>query len=482
MLTYQDLPPILTSLSADAPPMKARAPELCVLNAPLSDALGLDVAALRRGGRLFAGVLPEGHPTPRAFAYSGHQFGGFSPLLGDGRATLLGEIADPSGTRWQVQLKGCGRTPFSRPGSDGKAWLGPVLREYVLSEAMHALGIPTTRALAAATTGEPVYRETTYPGAMLTRVSRGLLRVGTFEFIYSRKDVGALQALVDHALSRHYPEVEPGPSPALTLLECVAARQADLVSRWMAVGFIHGVMNTDNCSIAGETIDYGPCAFLDAYHAEQVFSSIDHMGRYAYGNQSRIIVWNLSVFAQSLVPLLPGIEEAQALLDGFEPRFEAIHTVRARTKLGLATSEAGDRDLYDGFLALLQREEADFTRSFRALSKLTSAAGPGDAELKSELKGTPALDGWLTRWRARLEREGSVDAERTAAMASVNPAVIPRNHRIEEMIDAAIAGDLAPMERLLVALATPFALAPEYADLAEAPKPSERVLQTFCGT
>ncbi|MEM6745598.1 MAG: YdiU family protein, partial [Pseudomonadota bacterium] len=421
------------------PPAPAPAPRLLRVNAALAEDLGLDPAALASpaGAEVLAGArTPEGS-EPLAMAYAGHQFGGWSPQLGDGRALLLGEVHGRDGRRWDVQLKGSGRTPFSRSG-DGKAALGPVLREYIVSEAMHALGVPTTRALAAALTGETVLRERPLPGAVLTRVSRGHVRVGTFQFFFAREDVEALRALTDYCLARLHPEVEPGDKPAESLLNAVIAAQADLVAQWLSLGFVHGVMNTDNMSIAGETIDYGPCAFMEAYHPKTVFSSIDQFGRYAYENQGTIAQWNLARLAQALLPLLgetqeAAVELAQAAVDRFPILHGARRLARFAPKLGIARPGEGDLALIDGFLEALQAGEADFTSAFRQLAALPDAVDlEAEAALGEGFADTAALDAWLPRWRARLAAQGLAEAARQAMQRAANPAFIPRNHRVEE--------------------------------------------------
>ncbi len=445
-------------------PVPVAAPERLVANAALARDLGIEARwfASEEAVQAFAGNRLPGGAEPIAQAYAGHQFGGWVPQLGDGRAVLLGEVVDSTGIRRDIQLKGAGRTPFSR-GGDGRAWLGPVLREYVVSEAMHALGIPTTRALFAVATGETVVRETPLPGAILTRVASSHLRVGTFQYFAARRDEEALAALTEHAIARHYPEA----GDALGLLNAVVDAQARLIAAWMSVGFIHGVMNTDNMAISGETIDYGPCAFIDAYHKETVFSSIDRMGRYAYGNQPDMAVWNLAQLATSLLPLMgprdAAIEKATEAVHRF-PALYAQNWLRLfGRKIGIETATAQDAPLIEAFLKGLQDTGADFTNSFRALASGTIPTG---------------LETWATDWRKRLETQSRPQARMLAA----NPAFIPRNHRIEEMIEAARRGDLAPLERLGKVLATPYDDQPENADLALPPAPGEEVLQTFCGT
>ncbi len=471
-------------------PTPVAAPRLLMLNEGLAAELGLDAAALAapEGVAMLAGnLVPEG-AAPLAQAYAGHQFGGWVPQLGDGRAILLGEVVAPDGRRFDLQLKGAGRTPFSRMG-DGRAWLGPVLREYIVSEAMHALGIPTTRALAAVATGEWVLREDRLPGAVLTRVASSHIRVGTFQFFAARQDHDALRALVGHAIARHYPEAAAAEVPALALLEGVVARQARLVAQWMGAGFIHGVMNTDNCAISGETIDYGPCAFMDAYHPETVFSSIDSFGRYAYANQPQIAVWNVAQLASALLPLIDtgqnrAIERATAAVHGFAPTYEAAWQAVFLRKIGLAEPRAGDAELAEELLALMAANGADFTRTFRALSGLPDAAGDRrtDEPARAEFTDPTAFDGWAAKWRARLAAEPRGETARQADMNRANPAVIPRNHRVEEAIRAAVAQDLAPFMRLVEVLSRPFEDRPGDADLRTAPEAHEAVRQTFCGT
>ncbi len=480
--TYARLP---ERFFARLAPIPVAEPRLIKLNEALAGQLGLDPDLLRspEGLAMLAGNQVPIGASPLAMAYAGHQFGGFVPQLGDGRAILLGEILDPAGQRFDIQLKGSGRTPFSR-GGDGRAWLGPVLREYILSEAMHALGIPTTRSLAAVATGEPVFRETALPGAVLVRVARGHVRVGTFEYFAARQDTDGLRHLADYVMARHYPEAMTSDRPYRAFLDAVIDRQAELVARWLGVGFIHGVMNTDNMSIAGETIDYGPCAFMDAYDPGTVYSSIDRQGRYAYANQPRIAQWNLSRLAQSLLPLLDpdpdkAVEEAQAAIDGFGERFERAYLACFRAKLGLLEAHEGDAELIDTLLAAMSETGADFTNTFRALCDLTEGAGGTG---RGRLGDNAAWDAWLARWHARLARD-PVDSEaRATAMRRANPAVIPRNHQVEAALDAAVEGDLDPLDALLQALADPWGDRPESDQFTWPPEPHEVVQQTFCGT
>ena len=465
-------------LYARLTPTPVRRPRLVKLNVALAEALGLEATwlASAEGTAVLAGNYVPAWADPLAMAYAGHQFGHFVPQLGDGRAILLGETLGRDGTRRDLQLKGAGRTPFSRRG-DGRAALGPVLREYILSEAMHALGIPTTRALAVVATGEPVVRETVLPGAVLTRVAASHLRIGTFEYFAARGDHEALTLLVEYALARHYPALQGSPTPALALLGAVREAHAALVARWMQVGFIHGVMNTDNMTIAGETLDYGPCAFLDTYDPATVFSAIDHQGRYAFGNQPRIAHWNLARFAETLLPLLDDHpEKAIALaadtVSQFPASYERYWRAGMRRKLGLVREQPDDADLMDALLALMHAHAADYTNTFR---RLCAVAEGGAA---------PAgYEAWVTRWRTRLGHETHTRQAAATLMRAHNPAVIPRNHRVEAVLDAAVhQGDFAPLEAFLAVLATPFALAPHQEAYSAPPAPSERVYQTFCGT
>jgi uncharacterized protein YdiU (UPF0061 family) len=483
--TYAALP---ANFFARVAPTPVASPRLVKLNRPLALHLGLDpeLLASPEGAEILAGKrLPDG-ADPIAMAYAGHQFGHFVPQLGDGRAILLGEVIDADGIRRDIQLKGSGPTPFSRRG-DGRAALGPVLREYIVSEAMWALGIPTTRSLAAVVTGENVMRETMLPGAVLTRVASSHIRVGTFQFFAARGDTDGVRRLADHAINRHYPDAAGAKRPYHALLEGVIARQAQLVARWLLVGFIHGVMNTDNSSISGETIDYGPCAFMDHYDPAAVFSSIDEQGRYAYANQPRIALWNLTRLAECLLPLFSSeqekaIAEAQALLGEFSEKFTAAYQSGLRGKIGLFTSREGDEALVQDLLDAMAQNQADFTLTFRRLSD--AARDPeNDREVRQLFAEPAAFDQWAVRWRERVGGEPQSAAERSAAMRAVNPAFIPRNHRIEEIIDAAVnRDDYASFEELLTVLAQPFEDQPEFARYAEPPKPEQRVLQTFCGT
>ncbi|WP_096487624.1 protein adenylyltransferase SelO [Methylorubrum populi] len=475
-------------------PTPVETPRLVRLNRALAIDLGLDPERLEgaEGVAVLAGQhVPEG-AEPLAAAYAGHQFGQFVPQLGDGRAILLGEVVDRDGRRRDIQLKGSGPTPFSRRG-DGRAALGPVLREYLVSEAMHALGIPTTRALAAVTTGERVIRETVLPGAVLTRVASSHIRVGSFQFFAARGDVEGLRLLADHAIARHDPAAADAGNPYRAFLEGVIRRQAELVARWLTVGFIHGVMNTDNMSIAGETIDYGPCAFLDTYDPATAFSSIDRHGRYAYGNQPRIALWNLTRLAEALLPLLSddetqAVAEAEAALTGFAGLFEAAYHGGLNRKLGLATSRDGDTVLAGDLLKTMSENEADFTLTFRRLGDVVPEAGrdpePAAVEAVRSLFIDPtAYDRWAERWNRRLAEEPGDAASRRLLMRTTNPAFIPRNHQVEAMIEAAVERqDFAPFETLLTVLARPYDDQPDFARYAEAPEGGGRGYRTFCGT
>ena len=470
-------------------PTPVSKPALIQVNDDLALQLGLDPALLRspEGIDILSGNGLPADAEPLAMAYAGFQFGGWTPQLGDGRAILLGEITDQEGCRRDIQLKGSGRTPFSRNG-DGRAVLGPVLREYLVSEAMHALGVPTTRALAAVTTGEEVFRERALPGAVLTRVASSHIRVGTFQFFAARQDIDALRQLADHVIDRHYPDARESERPYLALLEAVMDAQASLVAAWKLIGFIHGVMNTDNSSISGETIDYGPCAFMDTYHPGTVFSSIDQQGRYAYANQAPIAHWNLAGLAQTLIPIIDAdnkksLELAQQTIDTFPSKFERAYNKGASKKLGLKTSETDDVLLMTDLLDTMADQHADFTLVFRRLSNLDVEPGPEDDTVSELFDDSTALDSWVRRWRARLKRQGGDPSLRCENMASVNPAYIPRNHRVEEVIRAAEDhGDLAPFYQLHEILRHPYHEQPHHSAFQTPPRPEEVVRATFCGT
>ena len=464
------------------------APRLIRLNRQLAKALRLDADWLEseQGLAFLSGQTIVAGSEPIAMAYAGHQFGNFVPQLGDGRAVLLGELIDTQGRRFDLQLKGSGQTPFSRRG-DGRAALGPVLREYVVSEAMAALGIPTTRSLAAVLTGEPVYRETVLPGAVLARVASSHIRVGTFQFFAARRDVEGLRALADHVIARHYPDAARADHPYRALLDGVVAAQAELIARWLLVGFIHGVMNTDNMSVAGETIDYGPCAFMDSYDPATVYSSIDQFGRYAYANQPQIGLWNLTRFAETLLPLLDedehaAIGTAEDALGGFEPRYLEVYRGGMLRKLGILDAREDDAELVNRILSAMTENRVDFTLFFRRLGAAIESAA-NDEPLRSLFIDPTAADALLASWRARVAEGRPGAAERRAAMDAVNPAYIPRNHRVEAVIRAATDNDdFAPFEELLDVLSRPFEARAGFERYEEPPLEHERVLATFCGT
>lgn len=461
-------------------PSAVRQPQLVLLNRALAESLGLnaEVLASGEGTAVFSGnQIPQGG-EPIAQAYAGHQFGHFT-ILGDGRAILLGEQITPAGERFDIQLKGSGQTLYSRRG-DGRAALGPMLREYIMSEAMHALGIPTTRSLAVVTTGEPVFREDALPGAILTRVASSHIRVGTFQFAAYTNDVEALRKLADYTLQRHFPDIATVENRYLALLNSVIERQASLIAKWMHVGFIHGVMNTDNMAISGETIDYGPCAFMDAYDPSTVFSSIDHQGRYAFGNQPHIAQWNLARFAETLLPLLhdnpaQSLELAEEAIHHFSHKFQGYWLSGMLRKLGLFEEQAGDATLVQDLLAWMQRSEADYTNTFRELAMHIGSNGASAMDA--------AFAEWLSHWRARLQRQPQSQEEAMQLMLAHNPAYIPRNYQVEAALAAAVeAGDLTVTERLLGVLAQPYTESPEHADYSASPPASAAYYQTFCGT
>ena len=459
-------------------PVPVLEPRLVIFNHALADSLGLDAKSLTHPNAhgVFAGnQIPEG-AEPIAQAYAGHQFGHFTGL-GDGRAILLGEHLAPDGKRFDIQLKGSGRTPFSR-GGDGRAALGPMLREYIISEAMHALGIPTTRSLAVASTGELVFRNDELPGAVLTRVAASHIRVGTFQWAAAHEDTAALRALADHTRQRHFPEIAHDASRHINFFKAVMHRQCALIAKWLHVGFIHGVMNTDNMALSGETIDYGPCAFMDVYDPATVFSSIDRQGRYAYEKQPEIARWNLARLAEVMLPLLhedekTAVDLANEALGEFEGTFQNHWLAGMRCKLGLMTDEPSDRDLIQAWLEWMQQNRRDYTHSFRALSDEKSIAAPCFAD--------DAFAAWHTRWHERLARQPQSFSEVASYMRSHNPAVIPRNHKVEEAIAAASDhGDFSVLERLLSALAKPFQ---DRVDEYTYPPPASTTpYRTFCGT
>jgi uncharacterized protein YdiU (UPF0061 family) len=472
--SYKRLPEIFYS---EANPVAVREPGLAIFNHALAQSLGLDADILdsTESAAIFAGnAIPDG-ASPIAQAYAGHQFGHFT-MLGDGRAILLGEHLAPDGCRFDIQLKGSGRTPFSRRG-DGRATLGPMLREYIISEAMHALGIPTTRSLAVATTGEGVIRETELPGAVLTRVAASHIRVGTFEFAAARGGLDDLRALAAHTLARHFPKNADAQNPALALLEGVIERQSALIAQWLLVGFIHGVMNTDNMALSGETIDYGPCAFMDVYDPATVFSSIDRQGRYAYGNQAGIAQWNLTRLAEALLPLLDAdesraVELAQEALGKFAVRFEFHWLEGMSKKIGLFTNEAGDLELIKTLLEWMQRTRADYTNTLRDLD-------PRCVPTNSDLE----FREWHALWVSRLSRQPQTHGEAVQLLRRHNPAIIPRNHKVEEALDAAVErGDYGPLKRLLAVISRPYDDTEGNAEFRSLPPAGSCEYQTFCGT
>jgi len=474
---------------AEADP--ASNPRLIRFNDALAAELGLDVSRLDDATKaaIFAGNIVPAGAEPIALAYAGHQFGNFVPQLGDGRAILLGEVVDRNGRRRDIQLKGAGPTHFSRNG-DGRAAIGPVLREYLVSEAMAALGAPTTRSLAAVATGNAVYRETRLPGAVVTRVAASHIRVGTFQFFAARHDVDALKALADHVIARHYPEAAEAGNPYVALYESIVQRQVELIAKWMQLGFIHGVMNTDNMAVSGETIDYGPCAFLDEYDPAKVFSSIDMHGRYAFANQPHIARWNLARLAETLLPLFDddtdkAVAMAQDILGTFIERFETAYLAGMRPKLGLTGARDEDKALVRGLLETMAASRVDFTLTFRALSDDSGLAPDRAAGGKTRdlFVDRLAFDQWARRWLERLALEEVSPTERMALMNASNPKFIPRNHLVEEMIAVAVEkDDYAPFHEMLTVVTKPFDEQPGKQRYAEPPLPEERVLQTFCGT
>ena len=460
--TYAKLPPQMFSAQLPTP---VKDPQIIATNPDLAKLLGLDHTDLDAPAVFAGNEIPEG-AAPLAQVYAGHQFGNWNPQLGDGRAVLLGEVIGTDGIRRDIQLKGSGPTPYSRSG-DGRAWLGPVMREYLVSEAMHAMGVPTTRALAAVTTGEPVYREDILPGAIITRVAQSHIRVGTFQFFAARGDIAALQALTDHVITRHYPEAS-GPAE---LLDLVVARYAALIAKWMSLGFIHGVMNTDNVSIAGETIDYGPCAFMDAFHPSTVFSAIDQQGRYAYANQPAIGTWNMAQFATALIPLMSdrdqAIEDFTAAINKMPALYDAAWLGAFGRKIGIADATDQDRALVTDLLDLMASDGADFTNVFANLG--TTA--------RDQFVDRAAFDDWSARWNSRKAPDAA------QIMARANPQIIPRNHRVEQAIQAGVDGDLAPFHAMLQAVTQPFAAVTQDTEsFARQPTNDERVTRTFCGT
>ena len=474
--TYINLPKAFyTELS----PVPVRKPEMVTFNAPLASDMGLDFSGISTDAKaaLFGGnIMPEG-AEPLAQAYAGHQFGHFT-MLGDGRAIVWGEHITPSGQRLDIQFKGSGPTPYSR-GADGRAVLGPMLREYITSEAMHALNIPTTRSLAVVTNGEKVYRETGLPGAILTRIASSHIRVGTFEYAALQQDKGITQKLVNYTIDRHYPWIKEEHNKTLSLLKAVIEKQADLIIHWMRVGFIHGVMNTDNMTLSGETIDYGPCAFMDAYNPKTVFSSIDHMGRYAYANQPNIAQWNLARLAETMLPLLDDeIEKAadtiEEVINGFGALYKDKWLSMMRAKLGLFGARAEDESLITDLLGWMQRVGADYTNTFQHLTE--------DKPPQGEPYNDRAFKEWYTHWQAQLAKNTKPLKSSLSLMRANNPAVIPRNHKVEQVLDAATNGNLKPLKNLLAALQEPYKNRSDLKPYQSPPEPEDRVYQTFCGT
>ncbi|OPD58634.1 protein adenylyltransferase SelO [Bacillus anthracis] len=475
--SYTTLP---QSFYTEIPPTPVSSPELVKLNHSLAISLGFNPEELKKEAEIaiFAGnALPEG-AHPLAQAYAGHQFGHFN-MLGDGRALLIGEQITPSGKRFDIQLKGSGPTPYSRRG-DGRAALGPMLREYIISEAMYALDIPTTRSLAVVTTGEPTYRETKLPGAILTRVASSHIRVGTFQYAATRGSIEDLQSLADYTIKRHYPEIEDHENRYTALLQEVIKKQASLIAKWQLVGFIHGVMNTDNITISGETIDYGPCAFMDNYDQGTVFSSIDTQGRYAYGNQPYMAAWDLARLAESLIPILHEDEEealkiAQDEISKFSVQYENLWFIGMKKKLGLFNSEKQDQTLIEQLLKMMEKHKVDYTNTFRSLTLNTLE--------NTALFESPEFKEWYKLWQSRLERQEESKENAYEMMKNNNPSVIPRNHRVEEALEAAVTnGDYSVMEKLLEALSNPYAYATEQEEYCVPPAPTNRPYRTFCGT
>ena len=469
-------------------PTPVRKPNLIKLNYKLAEQLKIDPNFLRtqEGIEIISGNRIASGSDPLSMAYAGHQFGTWVPQLGDGRAVMLGEVLDKNNKRYDIQLKGAGLTPFSRMG-DGRACLGPVLREYIISEAMFALNIPTTRALAAVTTGEIVQREENLPGAILTRIASSHIRIGTFQYFAAKDDLKSVKQLADHVIDRHYNGVEELENPYIYLLKELIKRQSSLISKWLGVGFIHGVMNTDNMTLSGETIDYGPCAFMDNYNANTVYSSIDQFGRYAYNNQAQIAKWNLGCFAASILPLInkdtdASIKIAKELIEEFDDIFNEDWTSVLRSKLGLKKEYSKDLDLGSGLLQLMEKDSVDFTNAFRNLSFLSNKKNKSDKDFNKLFADKLAINNWLSDWRDRLNNEKIGNKERKSFMLSCNPAYIPRNHRVEEAIKNALNEDYDFFNKFCEILSHPFEEQPLNKDYLNPPLPNEVVLQTFCGT
>lgn len=478
---FRDMEGFYASVDAAVPPQ----PALLIFNHALAEKLGLDMsgASDAKLARLFSGAEAPVGANPLALAYAGHQFGHFSSQLGDGRALLLGEILAPDGERYDIQLKGSGPTPFSRNG-DGKAAIAPVLREYLVSEAMAALNIATTRSLAAVATGERVQREQGHPGAVLTRVAKSHIRVGTFQFFAAHFGVGHLTQLADYSIARHFPDIADVPNPYLALLDQVIERQCALVAAWLSVGFVHGVMNTDNVAISGETIDYGPCAFMDGFAVETVFSSIDANGRYAFGRQPEIMQWNMARFAEALLPVIHAVnpddvEAAKTMVADITPRFRTHWLATMRRKLGLISADDADASLIDGLIDQLEQYNLDYTLFFRALATLLR----GDSDALNALLPTPdAMAPWIASWWQQLERSAINPVDRAAAMDQFNPHYIPRNHQVENALVAAERGDLLPFNQLLAVVQAPYVEHTEWSDYAAPPPADFGPYTTYCGT
>ena len=486
---------IADTLFSEQLPTPVKQPELIRLNQSLAKLLGIDPEQLRtrEGVEVLAGNRIAKGSEPVATVYAGHQFGHWNPQLGDGRAILLGEVVGTDGLRYDIQLKGAGITPYSRSG-DGRSPLGPVLREYIISEAMAAFGVPTTRALAAVASNEKVYRDEILPGAVLTRVARSHIRVGTFQFFSARGDTDTIQKLADHVIARHYPEIismensSANSNVYLRLLQSVISRQAVLMAQWLSLGFIHGVMNTDNMLVSGETVDYGPCAFMEAYHSGTVFSSIDQQGRYAYGNQPNIASWNLAWLGQSLLPLIDSdekaaIEKIKSALDQFATQFQQQYRQRMCAKIGLIDASDDDVAQLETFLSLMHQHQVDFTLGFRVLSDYLESDEPTDGSVAQLYPLPNEFNKWLAQWRERfnLSDVASIESIRQQ-LNSVNPVFIPRNHRVEQVISAANKGDFFPFHHLVDLLDDPFTFDPDNASFALPATPEEEVLRTFCGT
>ena len=474
--TYTNLPePFFSEVS----PEPVASPSVVIVNKELASSMGLDFSSLskKEQSALFSGnQLPKGS-TPFAQAYAGHQFGHFT-ILGDGRAHVLGEHVSPEKVRFDIQFKGSGRTPYSRRG-DGKAVLGPMLREYIISEAMHHLGIPTTRSLAVITTGESVMREAPLPGAILTRVASSHIRVGTFEFASAKGDIDLVSAILDYTIQRHYPDLDENKNKAIALIQAVMEGQADLIAHWMRVGFIHGVMNTDNMTLSGESIDFGPCAFMDAYNPSTVFSSIDHAGRYAYANQAKIAQWNIARLCETLLPLIDedidkAIEIAEEAINKFPAIYQEKWLDMMRSKLGLFGAQADDKELISELLNWMNNNHADYTNTFRKLSAKRKPNG--------KLFEQKSFEDWYARWQARIEQNSEHLEDSICLMNKTNPSVIPRNHKVEEALEAANTGDFTPLNSLLAALNRPYEDRESLKPYQNPPEPTQRVYQTFCGT